>query len=137
MLLTSSRNKSALAVDERVVEFVSRKIGHAIYPPFTAIGLERGGKIVAGVVFNCFTGPNVEATVAADHGALSVALIRACGRYAFGQLGCERVTFTTESRKVVSLAQRLNARVEGSLRSYFGRGRDGIVLGLLREDWKV
>jgi hypothetical protein len=41
---------------ERVARFVGERCGSIIYPPFTAMGIERSGQITAGVVFNCYTG---------------------------------------------------------------------------------
>ena len=121
----------------RVAAFVGMHVGAAIVPPFTALGLERGGELVAGCIFNVFTGPDIEVTVAALPGGITRAFVRACGRYVFAQLGCERVTFTTEHPNVVNLAHRLNAQTEGRKRNQFGKDRHGVVLGLLKEDWKL
>jgi hypothetical protein len=118
------------------VEFVAREVGTAFYPPLTAIGEERGGEVVAGIVFNCWTGRDIELTVACRRGALSRTLLRTAGAYVFGQLGCGRATFTTENRAVVGLAKRLNAQTEGRKRNLYGPGRHGIILGIMREDWK-
>ena len=121
----------------RIAAFVGVRCGVAIVPPYTALGLERDGKLVAGCVFNVFTGPDIEVTVAAEPGGITRAFVRACGSYVFTQLGCERVTITTEHPLVINLAHRLNAQTEGTKRNQFGKGRDGTVLGLLREDWKL
>lgn len=125
-----------IVTDERVARFVGERIGESIYPPFTCIGIERDSAIVAGAVFNCFTGPDVQVSVAIE-GPITRAFVRACGRYVFVQLGCERATFITEHPHVINLAERLNAQTEGRLRNHFGPGRDGIILGLLKEDWKL
>jgi RimJ/RimL family protein N-acetyltransferase len=121
----------------RVAAFVGTRCGTAIVPPFTALGWERDGDLVAGCIFNVYTGPDIEVTVAAEPGGITRAFIRACGHYVFTQLGCERVTFTTEQPNVINLAHRLAAQTEGRKRHQYGKGRDGIVLGLLREDWKL
>lgn len=120
-----------------VALFVGERCGASFVPPYTALGFERGGQIVAGAVFNVFTGPSVEVTVAALPGGISRSFIRACGDYVFKQLGCERATFTTESPEVAKLAQRLGSQTEGRLRNHFGKDRDGIVLGILKQDWKL
>lgn len=126
-----------IVTDERVAKFVEERCKTTIWPPYTAIGNDHNGSIVAGAIFNIYTGPSIEVTVAALPGGITRGFIRACGRYAFDQLGCERVTFTTESPEVINLAQRLNAQPEGRLRNQFGKGRDGFVLGILKEDFKL
>ena len=98
------------------------------------MGIERNGEIVAGVVFNCFTGHDVAVTVAGSR--FTRGFISAVGTYVFGKLGCLRMSITTEQPKVIEIAQRLGAKVEGLKRNHFGSGRDGIVLGLLKEEWK-
>lgn len=122
---------------EAAARFVGERVGQIIYPPFTAIGIERDGEIVAGAVFNCYTGTDIHVTVAIDDRRAAGALTRQTGRYVFDQLKCERITVITEKPKVVSYAERLGAVREGVLRNQFGKGRDGYLLGLLREDWPL
>lgn len=119
-----------IVTDNRVARFVGERIGSVIYPPFTAIGIERDGEIVAGAVFNCFTGHDVEITVAGT--GWTRAFFRAVASYVFDQLGCVRLQLTTESEDTARLAERLGGVREGILRDKFGAGRDGIVLGILR-----
>lgn len=120
-----------------VVEFVAAQTGQRFVPPLTAIGREVDGEIVAGIVFNCWTGIDIELSVAARHGGMSRALLRRAARYVFEEAGCSRASFTTESQEVVDLALRLGAQTEGRKRHLFGPGRDGVILGILREDWKL
>lgn len=123
-----------IVTDDRVARFVGARIGAIIYPPFTCMGLERGGEIVAGAVFNCFTGPDVEVTVAGR--GWTRGFIRAVGAYVFQQLGCGRITVTTEHEAVARMAERLGGKREGVLRDKFGTGRDGIVLGILAGEYR-
>jgi hypothetical protein len=125
-----------IVTDDRVAEYVGYKINRTIYPPFVCIGMERQGRIVSGVVFNCYTGPDIEATVAADHGGISRRLLRCLGLYAFDYQGCSRVSLTTESAEVANLALRVGASVEGYREEFFGPGRAAILLGILRNKWK-
>ena len=122
-----------IVTDERVARFVGERCGTIICPPYTAMGIERDGKITAGVVFNCFTGNDIAVTVAG--GPFNRGFIAAVGRYVFEQVGCLRMSITTEQPKVIEIAQRLGAKVEGLKRNHFGKDRDGTVLGILREDW--
>lgn len=125
----------SIVIDDKVARFVAEACGTTICPPFTAMGIERGGEIVAGVVFNNFTRHDIAVTVAG--GPFMRGFIRAVGHYVFEQLGCLRITIITEQQKVIDIAQRLGAQTEGRLRDHFGKGRDGTVLGILRDDWRV
>lgn len=122
-----------IVTDERVARFVGERCGTIIYPPFTVMGIERNGEITAGVVFNCYTGNDIAVTVAG--GPFTRGFIAEVGKYVFGQLSCLRMSITTEQPKVIEIARRLGAQTEGLKRNHFGKGRDGTVLGILREDW--
>lgn len=123
-----------IVTDDRVMRFVSERIGRPIVPPYTCMGTEIGGEIVNGVVFNDFTGADIHATVAGKR--WSRGFLGEIGHYIFGQLGCLRITVTTEQPIVVQLAERLGGKVEGLLRNQFGQGRDGFIVGILRDDWR-
>lgn len=123
-----------IVTDERVAAFISEKLGAALCPPFTVLGIERDGMIIAGVLFNQFEGPNVHVSIAGF--GWTRGFIAAVGEYVFGQLGCLRMTITTEHEKVAGYALRLGGDIEGRMRDYFGPGRDAILIGILRSDWK-
>jgi hypothetical protein len=122
-----------IVTDERVAKFVGERCETIIYPPFTAMGIERNGEITAGVVFNCYSGNDIAVTVAGDR--FNREFIAAVGRYVFEQIGCLRLSITTERPKVIEIAERLGAKIEGVKRNHFGEGRDATILGILREDW--
>lgn len=127
-----------IVTDDRVAHFVGKAVNQIIYPPYTCIGVEQvGGGIVAGAVLNCFTGPDIQVTVAVTDKHAAGALTRHVGRYVFDQMKCERITVITEQPKVVAYACRLGGQIEGTLRNMFGKGRDGVLIGILRDDWKV
>lgn len=123
-----------IVADERVARFVSAALGVSICPPYTCMGIERGGEIVAGVIFHCFEGCNVHVTAAGS--GWTPGFLRAAGRYAYDQLGCLRVTVTTASDAVAALAQRLGGKIEGRMRDQFGPGVDGIIVGVLKAEYK-
>lgn len=123
--------------DERVAHFVGQQSGAVFHPPYACLGVERGGEIVCGIVFNSWTGPDVELSVASTSGVLTRRLLRRAARYVWDELGCIRCTFTTENKHVIDLAKRLGAQTEGRKRHFFGRNRHGVILGILREDWKI
>lgn len=126
-----------IVTDGRVAQFVAERCGlNTFYPPFTCLGIERDGAIVAGVVFNCFTGNDIAVTVAGDNGAFTRHFIREVGRYVWEKLGCERISITTEQQHVIEIAQRLGAQTEGRKRNHFGKGRDATILGILKKEWR-
>lgn len=119
--------------DERVVRFVSAMVGRGLFPPFTTLGIERRGEVVGGVIFNCFTGADVHVTVAGK--GWTAGFMGEVGDYVFRQLGCSRMTAITEQPRVAFIAQRLGGRVEGTLRDYFGPGRDAQIIGILKQEY--
>lgn len=120
--------------DERVAAFVSEQLGHAFCPPYTTLGIERDGRIVGGVIFHCFEGAAVHVTVAGS--GWTKGFMQAVGQYAFQQLRCERITVTTEFNDVATYAERLGGKREGLLRSQFGHGRDAIIVGILKAEYR-
>lgn len=125
---------SNIICDDDVARFVGERYGTIICPPFTAMGIERDGEIIAGVVFNNFTRNDVHLSAAGE--GFHRGFLKAVGRYVFDQLGCLRISIETEQERVVDMAKRLGAQTEGRKRNHFGRGRHAIVLGILKEDWK-
>lgn len=123
-----------IVTDERVAAFVSESLGFGFVPPYTSMGIEQDGAIVGGVLFNVFEGADVHISVAGR--GWNRSFFRAVGAYVFGQLGYLRMTAITENTEVVRLAERLGGVIEGALRNHFGPGRDGFIVGILKEDWK-
>ena len=122
-----------IATDERVARFISERLGTALCPPYTVAGIERDGEIIAGALFNQFEGANVHVSIAGTDWTRG--FIKAVGQYVYGQLGCLRMTITTEQDAVAKYATRLGGQVEGNMRDYFGEGRDAWLIGILRDEW--
>lgn len=123
-----------IVADDRVARFVADGLGYNLCPPYTAMGIERDGEIVAGVVYNQFEGANVHFTAYGK--GWTPSFMRAVGNYVFGALGCERMTATTEKVDVVRLACKLGGMIEGCMRNHFGKGRDGVIVGILRDEYR-
>lgn len=119
---------------EGVARFVSERLGFPITPPYTTMGLEKDGALVAGVIFHCWEGKSVHVTIAGEGWTRS--FIREVGRYVFGQLGCSRMTVTTPYPKVVDYAIRLGGKVEGVLRDQYGEGLDATLVGIIAKEWR-
>jgi hypothetical protein len=82
-----------IVTDDRVARFVGGQIESIIFPPFTCMGIEHNGVVIADVVFNCFTGHDIEVTIAGK--GWTRGFIKSVGVYVFDQLGCIRITVTT------------------------------------------
>lgn len=123
-----------IVADDRVARFVSEVVGKGFVPPYTCMGIERDGEIIAGAIFNIFEDCDVHVSIAGR--GWTKAFCREVGRYVFGTLKCERMTAVTEHPQVVRFAERLGGSVEGLLRNHFGRGRDAFIVGILKEEYR-
>jgi RimJ/RimL family protein N-acetyltransferase len=123
-----------IVADDRCAQFVSERLGFGLCPPFTAMGIERDGEIIGGVVFNHFEGADLHVTVAGR--GWTKDFLKAVGTYVFDQLGCERMTAITADEITATFAERLGGQYEGCLRNHFGPGKNGLVAGILREEWR-
>lgn len=124
-----------IVADDRVAHYVGSKVGQGFSEPYSCLGVERDGKIVAGIVFNVWTGPDVQLTIAAEPGAMSRRFLRRVGSYITTELGCIRATIETEQPHVVEMALRMGGEIEGVKRNLFGEGRNGTIIGVQRRDW--
>ena len=123
--------------DKRVREWVGAQIDE-IYPEHaTAIGLEQNGELIAGVVFDHFTGPSVSMHVAAiGKRWMTKDFLFRCFAYPFLQLQCRRVTglVRVDNLDAQRFDEHLGFKREGLLRKAAKDGTDYIVYGMLREE---
>ena len=119
---------------QKVVDFVYASFGSTPVPPYVGIGTEIDGEIVNGCVLNVWTGADIHVTLAGKK--WSKGFLAIVHHYAFQNLGCIRLTVITEQAAVVRYAERLGGEIEGLLRNQFGPGRDGILVGILKESWE-
>ena len=117
-----------------VADFVYNIFGRKPTPPYVAIGTEIDGVIVNGVIINVWTGFDAHVTIGGKK--WTKGLLAVIHHYAYQSLGCIRLTVITEQTSIVRYAERLGGEVEGLLRNQFGPGRDGILVGILKEDWE-
>lgn len=121
-----------------VMQFVAARTGEDDYSEYSAIGLEENGELIAGVVYQNHTGPNVMMHVASTGTRrwLVPAYLAACFRYPFIQLGCHRVTglVRTDNEAAQRFDEHLGFQREGLLRRGATDGVDLIVYGMLKEE---
>lgn len=117
---------------------ISETLGVNLSPPFVGLCIMNDENTPYGVVvFNDFTGANVEMT-GVGRGCWSPRVIRDLARYAFGQLGCRRVTARTavSNEKAIKALTRLGFKREGIARQWFD-GEDAVLFGLLRDEQRI
>lgn len=119
---------------QKVVDFVYAAFNRKPVPPYVGLGTEIDGELVNGCVLNIWTGFDAHVTIAGKK--WSKGLLAVIHHYAFQNLGCVRLTVITEQTSIVRYAERLGGEVEGLLRNQFGPGRDGVLVGILKEDWE-
>lgn len=131
--------------DDAVTAWVHQRLPmtHGPFRDFRALGIVHDGRIVGGVVFTQWRGlAGVEVSGAIEPGfRCSPATLRRVLAYAFGQLDCVRIGFTTGRKNKAARAflERLGARVEGVRRRGLDGRQDAILYGLLRDEcrfWK-
>ncbi|MFC0009399.1 GNAT family N-acetyltransferase [Devosia nitrariae] len=120
--------------NERVAEFLAQRLAHNIVPPYVAVGIEKDGEVIGGVLLNHFTGNDIHMSAAGS--GWTRPFVRSIGEYVFGRLGCGRMTVVTGQPRVVRLAEQLGGEVEGLMRNHFGEGRHAFIVGILKKDWR-
>lgn len=102
------------------------------------IGISDGEKIIAAVVYNGYTGRDIQATMASITPKWATrGVLRAIFFYPFIQLGCCRVTCATEvtNQPVRAFLCHLGFSQEGVLREWFSTG-DAAIYSLLKSECK-
>lgn len=125
-----------------VAAFVGLRLGCSFErSPYTAIGMEREGRIVAGVVFTNYRWPDVSVSVAVEPAARPSVrpLLIAAGRYAFIQLGLRRITAEVSEHNRASRigCERMGFVLEGVKRGAEPDGSARLVYGLLASEFGI
>lgn len=124
--------------DARVAQWVAKRVDEEDFDGCKAIGVERNGVLIAGVVYTMYTGPSICMHVAGEPGShwLSQEFLYRVFAYPFLQLKCYRVTGLVRADNLH--AQRFDEKLgfvrEGLMRKAASDGTDMIVYGMLRED---
>jgi len=102
---------------------------------YQAIGLERGGKLTAGVVYTNASPTNVVASIVLE-APFTRRFLYVAFWYPFCQLGVPRISALVEewNTKSLHLCERLGFKREGRMRKAAAAGGDVIALGILKEE---
>jgi RimJ/RimL family protein N-acetyltransferase len=124
--------------DDRVIPWVANKVGEDNFEGATSIGLEEDGMLIAGVVFNMYTGSSICIHVAAEQGKrwLNKEFLYRTFAYPFIQLKCNRLTglVRVDNLEAQKFDENLGFKKEGLLRKATTDGTDMILYGMLREE---
>lgn len=105
--------------------WVAKKCGFDYVPgTSTAIGRMKGGKIVAGVLYQEYNGPNVCAHIAIEKGGMNRRFLSIIFDYPFNQLGVKRITgYVAESNHAArKLDEHLGFELEATLKDAHPEG---------------
>lgn len=123
--------------NDEIATWIGLRLDERFSRPYTTIGLERDGKIIAGWLFNHYTGRNIEVSVASD-GAITRGFIYAATDYVFMQLGCVRASchVSVKNEKSLRFTRWFGWEQEGIRKNWYEDGSDAIVFGMLKENCK-
>lgn len=121
---------------DRVFAFVGPRTGERRSDGMAGLGVERGGAIVAGALYERFNGVSVSVHFAIEPGVVDRVFARAMFRYPFDQLGCKRLLGWIEARNVgaMRLAAHAGFRPEHRIRGVASDGGDVILHVMARAD---
>lgn len=120
------------------MRFVASRVGEKEFEGYTAIGLERDGELIAGVLYEQHNGPNVMMHVASNGTRhwMTPAYMAACFKYPFLCLNVNRVTglVRSDNQDAQRFDEALGFKHEGVLREAAADGTDLILYGMLKRE---
>lgn len=122
----------------RIAAWFGRAVGKPQSAPYATLGCLEGDDLCNALLFNDYNGANIELHMA---GKIKRSLIREGMRYAFLQLGVQRITAKPyhSNEKLLAILPRLGFVQEGIvMQRYYGPNDDAIVFRLDRpaaEKW--
>jgi RimJ/RimL family protein N-acetyltransferase len=125
--------------DSKVLDFMEKHLPDCKFNGNeNTLGVEQDGELIAGVVFEGYTGSSISMHVAAVEGKLWLSrefLFRSFA-YPFLQLECNRVTglVRVDNPKAQKLDEHLGFVREGVMRKGATDGTDYIIYGMLKEE---
>jgi hypothetical protein len=124
--------------DARVCAWVGERINEGKFDDAVGLGLEKDGELVAGVVFNEYSGTSINIHVAAEPGKrwMNRDFLFRVFAYPFLQLHCRRVTglVRVDNLPAQKFDEHLGFVREGLIRSACADGTDMILYGMLASE---
>lgn len=123
--------------DARIGAWVGERIGVTDWGRFKAFGVERDGGLVAGIIFNRYSWPDIAMHVAGEGGHwLSRELLTQLFYYGFHVCNCRRITglVNANAENVLEFDRKIGFVYEGRARQAAPDGSDMIILGMLRDE---
>jgi RimJ/RimL family protein N-acetyltransferase len=124
--------------DQRVAKWVGARVDEPNFGDCVGIGLEENGELIAGVVYNIFSGPSICAHIAAMPGKrwMTRDFLWRIHAYPFLQLKCNRITALVRQDNLVSqhFVEHLGFRYEGVMRQACTDGQNMFIYGMLRKE---
>jgi len=121
---------------ERIGRWVCEKTGGQYLPGNTGIALEKNGALVAGIMYDAYTGASIAMHSRCDDPkAITREFYRMIFDYPFNQLQVKRVTGIVPSTNThaLSIDQKLGFKYETTLADYFPDG-DAVIFIMRRDD---
>jgi RimJ/RimL family protein N-acetyltransferase len=122
----------------RVYAFVTQHMPMQAVSGMKGLGLERDGQLIAGVLYEGFTGRNVWMHVAAEPGKkwMTREYLRYCFHYPFNEMGVDRVSgyVAASNADARKLDEHLGFKPEATLRGAAPDGSDVILYVMWRDD---
>lgn len=122
----------------RVFAFVSERVALQPIGGAKGIGLERDGEMIAGVIYEGYTGHNIWMHVASKPGVhwLTRAFLRAVFSYPFVQLGVDRVSGYVDASNAAArrFDEHLGFQPEATLKGAARDGGDVILYVMWKKD---
>ena len=125
--------------DAGVRDYVQANLGLVLSPPYVGFAVIDPDRNCRGaVVFNDYTGQNVELTVH-GRGCWTPAVVRRLLGYVWGELGCHRMTARTHPGNTAArrALKAMGFKVEGTAREWFQDGSDAILYGCLARECRL
>lgn len=126
--------------DKLVVPWVAQRVNENSFGECSSIGLEEDGELIAGVVYNMYTGSSVCMHVAAAPTKrwLDKSYLYVCFITPFKYMKCNRVTGLVRSDNSVCIrfVEKLGFKREGEMRQACDDGTNLIVYGMLKNECK-
>jgi RimJ/RimL family protein N-acetyltransferase len=125
--------------DDKVVDFVTSLVEDLeFYGKVNTLGVESDGELIAGIIFENYTGSSISMHVAAVEGRQWITrdLLFRVFAYPFLQLDCNRVTglVRADNLRAQKLDEHLGFVQEGVMRKAATDGTDYIIYGMLKEE---